>query len=140
MQYEIVPGSTKSVMITCVEDDHDDDDTRRTRSRSNTRKTRSSTRDREEIIPLEKQEQFVIQRDDVIAVCLPDNIRERYRLQILEDMTSKIEGVYKYIVNKEVRVTVRNCNFDGLQTIIGSRMLRARSRYQLNLFAEIAGK
>ena len=132
MQYQLVPGSTKYVMITCDGDDINGDD--------DTRKTPSNTRDREEIILLENQERFMIQRGDIIAVCLPD-IKRRYRLQILEEVRSENEGnaahgVHKYDGEEHA---VENCNFNGLQTI-RLRRRRARSSYRLNLYAEIAGK
>ena len=122
IEYEIVPNSTKSVMITC--DDDDDDDER----------TRSNARDQEQTISLEAEEQFMIQRGDVIAVCLP-SIKKRYRLQILEDVGNEI-GIYEY--NTRQKDDVNDCNFNKLQTIT-SQSLRARSSYQLHLHAEIAG-
>ena len=105
IEYEIVPSSTKSVIITC------DDDDERTRT-----------------ILLEAEEQFMIQRDDVIAVCLP----RRNRLQILEDVRSEIErnaGVYEYDEEyKGQESAVNGCKFNKLQTI-KSQSLRARSSY-----------
>ena len=148
MKYELVPGSTKSVMINCDDDDDaddadDTDDTDDTRASSNTRRTRSSTRDEEEIlILLEKQERFMIQRDDVIAVCLPD-IKTKYRLRILENVGSEnnlgnaAPGVHKYDGEEHV---LENCNFNGLQTIRSGFLRALRRRYQLNLYAEITGK
>ena len=120
MEYEIVPGSTKSVMLACDDDDNDD-------------RTRSDARDEEEMILLEAEERFVIRRGDVIAVCLP-SIKKRYRLQILEDVRNGID-IYEYIRKKSV---VNGCNFNKLQTI-RSQSLRARSSYRLHLHAEIAG-
>ena len=146
MKYELslVPSSTKSVMINCDDDDAYDDDN--TRARSNTRRTRSSTRDVEEIlIPLEKEEQFTIQRDDVIAICLPDI--ERYRLQIIEKVRSENKlgnvapGVHEY--DRKGRA-LDNCNFNELQTIsldhLKEKKKGERRRYRLNLYAEIEGK
>ena len=139
MNYELVPGSTKSVMINCdYDDDHDDS----TSAHSNGR-TQSNTRDEEEIIPLEKQEQFMIQRDDVIAVCLPN---KRYRLQILEEVTvtgrrNAAPGVHEYNGKGHA---LENCNFNGLQTIssdhLKEKKKRERRRYRLNLYAKIEGK
>ena len=134
MKYELVPGSTKSVMINYCADD-DDDESDDTRARSNTRTQRSNTRDEEKIILLEKQERFMIQKDDVIAVCLPDNIK---RLQILEEVSkgNAVPGVYEY---DEKERAVENCNFNQLQTI-RSKHLITLGKYRLNLYAEIAGK
>ena len=144
MNYELVPGSTKSVMINC-DDDDDGDESEDTRARSNTGRTQSNTRDEEEIILLEKQERFMIQRDDVIAVCLP-NIRMRYRLQILEEVTvtgrrNAAPGVHEYDGKGRA---LENCNFNELQTIssdhLKEKKKRERRRYRLNLYAKIEGK
>ena len=113
---EIVPNSTKSVMITC-DDDGDDE---RTRS-----------------LLLVAEEQFMIQRGDVIAVCLP----KRYRLQMLEDVRSEIKrnaSVYEYIYKRQ-KSAVNGCKFNKLQTI-ESQSLRARNNYRLHVHVDIAGK
>ena len=114
---EIVPNSTKSVMIICDDDDEDE----RTRS-----------------ILLKAEEQFMIQRGDVIAVCLP----RRYRLQMLEDVRSEIErntGVYEYVDKRQKKSAVNGCKFNELQTI-ESQSLRARNNYRLHVHVDIAGK
>ena len=142
--YELVPGSTKSVMINC---DYADDNDDSTSAHSNGR-TQSNTRDKEEIIPLEKEEQFMIQRDDVIAICLPDI--ERNKLQILENFRNENKlrnvapGVHEYDY-REGRA-LENCNFNELQTISSDHLKEKRKRgkrryyYRLNLYAEIEGK
>ena len=122
-EYEIVPGSMKLVLIPC--DDDDDDEI-----------TRSRVRYREETISLQAHEQFTIQRGDVIAVCLPD-IKRRYKLHVLEDIRNEVERnacVYEYEGNRR---DVEECNL--LQTIRSQR-LRAKSSYQLHLYAEITGR
>ena len=129
-EYEIVPDSMKSVLILCDNDDDNDETTTR----------RSKAKYQEETISLQEHEQFMIQRGDIIAVCLPD-IRRRHRLQILENVRNEVErnvGVYEYKY-KGQRRDVERCNFNKLQTI-RSQHLRAESSYQLHLYAEIAGR
>ena len=145
-QYKVVPGSTKTVTISCQDDDDSDDrDERRTRSTDTSdhdeRRTRSTdTRDQEETIMLEEEERFMIQRGDVIAICLPRSIKGRdiRRLHILEDIRieTEIPSVHEYDGQKRA---INDCNFNGLQTI-SSRLLEERSSYQLHLYAEVAGE
>ena len=147
-QHKVVPGSTKTVTISCQDDDDSDDrDERRIRSTDisdhDERRTRSTdTRDQEETIMLEEEERFMIQRGDVIAICLPKSIKKSRgirRLHILEDIRIEAEtpSVHEYDLRRDP--AVNNCNFSGLQTI-SSQLLKARSRYRLHLYAEIAGK
>ena len=113
VSYEVVPGSMMSVEISC-----DEDNEQRIQSR-------------EEIILLKAHEQFMIQRDDIIAVCLPDR---RCTLQILEDEEGiERNDIYEY-TRRGRRNAVRNCNFDRLQKI-RSRSLTVKSSYQLYLYA-----
>ena len=120
MSYEAVPGSMKSVTVSCNED--------------NDERTHSLTR-KETIISLQTNEQFMIQRGDVIAVCLPDtSSRHRNIFQILED-EEEIERndiIYEY-------KDVKDCNSKKLQTI-RSQQLKVKSSYRLHLYAEIAGR
>ena len=146
-QYEVVPGSTKTVTISCQDDDDSDDhDESRTRStdagdqdESRTRST--DTRDQEETILLEEEKCFMIQIGDVIAICLPRSIKGRRdirRLHILEDIRIEAEtpSVHEYDRRNSA---VNNCNFNKLQ-MIRSQHLEARSSYRLHLYAEVAGE
>lgn len=158
-QHEVVPGSTKMVTISCQDDDDSDDrDESRTRStdtrdrdesrarstdtsdRDESRTRSTDTRDQEETILLEEEERFMIQRGDIIAICLPRSIKGRdiRRLHILEDIRIEAEtpSVHEYDGQK---FAVDNCNFDRLQTI-RSRLLVERSSYRLHLYAEVAGE
>ena len=116
VSYEVVPGSMKSVTIPCDEDNEE------------------RIQSREEIISLEAHEQFMIQRGDVIAVCLP-NINRRHALQILEDEGIERNDIYEY-TRRRRRIAVRNCNFNRLQEI-RSQHLIAKSSYRLYLYAGI---
>ena len=144
MEYKIVPGSIKSIMIACDDDsttgdddktDDDDDDTSSHDQSRRSRSRRSKTIQREEVISLEAEEQFMIEKGDIIALCLPD-VSSRYRLEIVEDTeNSGIITVYEYWPKRR---DVRDCNLsDDLQMI--KSPLTARPSYQLNIQAEIAG-
>ena len=117
--YEAVPGSMKSVTISCDEENEE-------RAQS-----------REKIILLQTNEQFMIQRDDVIAVCLPE-FKKKHRniLQILED-EKEIERNDIYVYKQ--KNYVKDCNSNKLQTI-RSQQLKVKSSYRLHLYAEIEGR
>ena len=133
--YELVSGSNKSVALPC----HD------------RMQGRSGRRIQSFMETLSPSERFVIQKDDIVAVCLPRKTSRHIKVlnELDEDRSKSRDNsrsgtkrrlspiIYEYRSRSKDR-DIDACVFDSLQ-IIQSRDLQPKRNSHLHLYANITG-
>lgn len=134
--YELVSGSNKSVTLPCNDRTHD-------RSRRGIQSFMET---------LSPSERFIIQTDDIVAVCLPKETSRHIRIlneldsDRLRPRDNSRSGtkrrlspiIYEYRSHSKNR-DIEACVFDSLQTI-QSGDIHPRRNDHLHLYANITGK